>query len=146
MESTTHCRVLRASDMADSILPSSKLTTEGQDKRIVIPNVNLAVVGCFASIVFDRAVTIVQAQTGQEVAVVSAGAAPTIVLYNNTLVAAIGTITIAKDAAQLEKDTVTPPLATPNIAIGNLLNCAVAVAADTSGLCTLMIVYRENPA
>jgi hypothetical protein len=146
MDSTTHCRVLRASDIADGILPSSKLTEQGQDKRIVIPNVDLSVVGCFATIVFDRAVTIVQIQTAQEVAVVSAVAQPTIVLYNNTLLAAIGTTTIEHDAAQLEKDTVTAPLVTPNIAIGNLLNCSVGVAAETSGLCTLMIVYQENPA
>jgi hypothetical protein len=145
MESTTHCRILRATDIEDGILPSSKLTEQGQDKRIVIQGVDLAVLGCFASIAFDRAVTIVQVQSAQEAAVVSAVAQPTIVIYNNTLIAAIGTLTIEHDAAQLEKDTITPPLVTPNIAIGNLLNCVITVAAETSGLCTLMIVYQENP-
>lgn len=145
MKSTSGCRVLRATDIEDGIVPASKLTSQGQDKRLTIRGINLAVATCFASIPFDRAVTITQVQTRQEAAVVSAATDPTIVLYNNDLATVVGTTTIAKAAAQLELDTIAA-IANNNIAAGASLNCSVGAAADTSGLCTLMIVYHENPA
>ncbi|MCK9568465.1 hypothetical protein M0R72_05960 [Candidatus Pacearchaeota archaeon] len=144
MRSLSGARILRATDIEDGILPASKLTSQGEDKRIILRGINLAVATCFASIAFDRAVTITQVQCRQEAAVVSAGTDPTIVLYNNDLATAVGTITIAKAAAQLELDTIAA-IANNDIAAGAALNCSVGAAADTSGTCTLMIVYHENP-
>jgi hypothetical protein len=145
MRSLSGVRVLRASDVEAGILPASKLTSQGEDKRLIIRGIDLHTAVCFASIPFDRAVTITQVQVRQDVAVVSAATAPTIILYNNDLATVIGTTTISKDAAQLELDTIAA-IANNNIAAGASLNCAVGAIADTSGYATLMIVYHENPA
>jgi hypothetical protein len=147
MRSMSGCRILRAEDVGDGLLPASKLTTQGQDKRIVLSGVNLAAVAgtCLASIVFDKAVTIVQAQTSIEPAAgVNSAANPVIGLFNNDLATSMGTITIAMAAAQLEKDTYSPT-ASVNIAAGGALNVAINTAATVSGTATLMVVYHENP-
>jgi hypothetical protein len=144
MRSLSGTKVLRASDVKAGILPASKLTSQGEDKRIVIRGIDLHVAVCFASIPFDRPVTITQVQVRQSVAVVSAGTDPIIVLYNNDLATVIGTTTIAKGAAQFELDTIAA-IANNNIAAGAALNCVVGAIADTSGSATLMIVYHENP-
>jgi hypothetical protein len=147
MRSMSGCRILRAEDVGDGLLPASKLTPQGEDKRIVLRGINLALVAgtCVASILFDRKVTIVQIQTSIEPAAgVNSAANPVLGFFNDDLATSMGTLTIAMAAAQLEKDTYAPT-AVVDIAAGDALNVGIVTAATVSGTATLMIAYHENP-
>ena len=142
MKSTQGSRIYRAAQIMPNIIPSTKLTVQGKDKKIVLKGIDLHTIGVKAAILFDNNVTIVNAQTSQEAAAGGGGSDPVITLYNNDLATVVTTVTIDKSAAQFEHDNCAA-INNAQVAGGHELNVSVTTIANTSGLSTLVISYNE---
>jgi hypothetical protein len=142
MKSTQGSRIYRAAQIMPNIIPSTKLTVQGKDKKIVLKGIDLHTIGVKASILFDNNVTIVNAQTSIEVVCGGGGSDPVVSLFNNDLSTSVCTVTIDKSAAALEHDNCSA-IGNAQVAGGHTLNVSVTTIANASGVATLVISYNE---
>lgn len=145
MRQSLPSKTIYKEDIPEEELPSNRLTTQGQDKQLEIPEIDLSVAESSAVIHFYDAVTIIGYYTRVKNAQVNSGDDPIITLYNNGHADAIGTITILKTAAEYELDTGTSPHSTyKEIVAGTFVNVQTTTVATVSGKVSLVLVYREN--
>ena len=142
MKSTQGFRIYRKEQILTNVIPSTRLTVQAKDKKIVLKGIDLHTIGVKATIRFDNNVTIVNAQTSIETVCGGGGADPVLTLFNNDLSTVIGTVTIDKSAAALEHDNCSA-LSNIQVAGGHDLNVSVTVIAAASGVATLTVSYNE---